>query len=256
VKHVGLRAPLSNMRTKASFPVVLPEGWKEPEFHELVKEVEQPVGSFGHGSVGASVSGASVSAWTAALASRDFVGPPSLPWVLCDPERGVDKATMRGLSSCQWVKSKHNVVVVGKTGVGKSYVGAALADVACRAGCRANFFRVPRLLQELALARASGVYASLFGKLSRVDVLVLDDFLLNPMTDIERRDLLEVVGCRYDKTSTVITTQMPTKTWHEALGDPTIADAICDRLVHNAHLLYPARGPRSSTRDREAAHWG
>jgi DNA replication protein DnaC len=161
----------------------------------------------------------------------------SLDNVLCDPERGVDKATMRALSSCQWVKAKHNVVVVGKTGVGKSYVGAALADAACRTGYRALFFRVPRLLEEMALARASGVYASLLGKLSRIDVLVLDDFLLNPMTDLERRDLLEVIEDRYDKTSTVITTQMPTKTWHEALGDPTIADAICDRLVHNAHLL-------------------
>ena len=161
----------------------------------------------------------------------------SLDNVLCDPERGVDKATIRALSSCQWVKSKHNVVVVGKTGVGKSYVGAALADAACRTGYRAIFFRVPRLLEELALARASGVYASLLGKLSRIDVLVLDDFLLNPMTDIERRDLLEVIEDRYDRTSTVITTQMPTKTWHEALNDPTIADAICYRLVHNAHLL-------------------
>jgi DNA replication protein DnaC len=90
---------------------------------------------------------------------------------------------MRALSTCQWVKTKHNVLVVGKTGVGKSYVGAALADAACRAGYRANFLRVPRLLEELALARASGVYASLLGKLSGIDVLVLDDFLLNPMTD-------------------------------------------------------------------------
>jgi DNA replication protein DnaC len=161
----------------------------------------------------------------------------SLDNVLCDPERGIDKAAMRSLSTCQWIKSKHNVIVVGKTGVGKSYVGAALADAACRSGYRAIFFRVPRLLEELALARASGVYASLLAKLSRIDVLVLDDLLLNPMTDTERRDLLEVIEDRYDRTSTVVTTQMPTKTWHEALGDPTIADAICDRLVHNAHLL-------------------
>jgi DNA replication protein DnaC len=161
----------------------------------------------------------------------------SLDNVLCDPERGIDKAAMRTLSTCQWIKSKHNVIVVGKTGVGKSYVGAALADAACRSGYRAVFFRVPRLLEELALARASGVYASLLAKLSRFDVLVLDDLLLNPMTDTERRDLLEVIEDRYDRTSTVVTTQMPTKTWHEALGDPTIADAICDRLVHNAHLL-------------------
>ena len=104
-------------------------------------------------------------------------------------------------------------------------------------GYRSIFFRVPRLLEELALARASGVYASLLGKLARIDVLVLDDFLLNPMNDTERRDLLEVMEDRYDKSSTVIATQMPTKTWHESLGDPTIADAICDRLVHNAHVL-------------------
>jgi DNA replication protein DnaC len=96
---------------------------------------------------------------------------------------------------------------------------------------------VPRLLEELALARAAGEYSSLLGKLSRIDVLVLDDFLLNPMNDVERRDLLEVVEDRYDKSSTVITTQVPTKTWHEALADPTIADAICDRVVHNSHVL-------------------
>lgn len=161
----------------------------------------------------------------------------SLDNVMCDPERGVDKPTLRQLSQCQWVKSKHNVIVVGKTGVGKSYVGSALADAACRAGYRALFVRVPRLLEELAMAHAAGAYASLLGKLSRIDVLVLDDFLLNPMTESERRDLLEVVEDRYDRTSTVITSQMPTKTWHEALGDPTIADAICDRLVHNAHVL-------------------
>jgi DNA replication protein DnaC len=161
----------------------------------------------------------------------------SLDNVLCDPERGVDKPTLRQLALCQWVKAKHNVIVVGKTGVGKSYVGSALADAACRAGYRALFVRVPRLLEELALARAAGSYASLLGKLSRIDVLVLDDFLLNPVNEGERRDLLEVVEDRYDQSSTVITSQMPTKTWHEALGDPTIADAICDRLVHNAHVL-------------------
>jgi DNA replication protein DnaC len=135
------------------------------------------------------------------------------------------------------IQSKHNIIAVGKTGVGKSYLGAALADSACRTGHRAAFFRVPRLLEELALARAAGEYGSLLGKLSRIHVLVLDDFLLNPMTDAERRDLLEVIEDRYDRSSTVITTQVPTITWHEALVDPTIADAICDRLVHNAHVL-------------------
>ena len=161
----------------------------------------------------------------------------SLDNVLCEPGRGIDKSTTRQFATCNWVKAKHNVVVVGKTGVGKSYFGSALADAACRRGYRSLFFRVPRLLEELALARAAGEYGVLLGKLSKIDVLVLDDFLLNPMTDIERRDLLEVLEDRYDKTSTVITSQLPTKTWHDALNDPTIADAICDRLVHNAHVV-------------------
>jgi DNA replication protein DnaC len=166
-----------------------------------------------------------------------LVTQASLDSVLCDPERGVDKATIRQLATGKWIQAKHNIIVVGKTGVGKSYLGAALADSACRSGHRAVFFRVPRLLEDLALARAAGEYGSLLGKLSRIHVLVLDDFLLNPMTDTERRDLLEVIEDRYDRSSTVITTQVPTKTWHEALVDPTIADAICDRLVHNAHVL-------------------
>lgn len=161
----------------------------------------------------------------------------SLDNILCDPGRGIDKSMIRQFTTCNWVESRHNVVVVGKTGVGKSYFGSALADAACRRGYRSLFFRVPRLLEELSLARAAGEYGALLRKLSRVDVLVLDDFLLNPMTDIERRDLLEVLEDRYDKTSTVMTSQLPTKTWHEAINDPTIADAICDRLVHNAHVV-------------------
>jgi DNA replication protein DnaC len=157
--------------------------------------------------------------------------------VACEPERGIAKAVVRQLATCRWVREHHNVIVVGKTGVGKSYLGAALADAACRAGHRSLFVRVPRMLEELALARVSGASNSLLGKLARIDVLVLDDFLLNPMTDDQRRDLLEVLEDRYGKSSTVITTQLATKTWHAALGDPTIADAICDRVVHNAHVV-------------------
>ena len=166
-----------------------------------------------------------------------LVTKASLQDVVCDPERGIAKSTLRQFGTCGWVREHHNVIVIGKTGVGKSYFGAALADVACRTGHRALFTRVPRLLEELNLARTSGTFASLLGKLSRIDVLVLDDFLLNPMTDDERRNLLEVLEDRYDRSSTVITTQLATKTWHESLGDPTIADAICDRVVHNAHIV-------------------
>ncbi len=162
--------------------------------------------------------------------------------VYCTPGRGVDKSAMRALAGCGWVRAKQNVIVVGSTGTGKSYLGAALAHAACRAGFRALRTRVPRLLQELAVARADGSYVTTLNRLAQTHVLVLDDFLIAPLKDSERRDLLEVLEDRYDKSSTVITSQLPTKSWHESLEDPTVADAICDRVVHNAHVLS-IKGP-------------
>jgi DNA replication protein DnaC len=161
----------------------------------------------------------------------------SVEEVACEPARGIDKSLLRSLATCQWVRAKQNVIVVGATGVGKSFLGAALAQAACRHGFRALCVRAPRLLQQLAIARADGTYAGALARLAKIHVLVLDDFLLAPMTDVERRDLLEVLEDRYDQTSTVLTSQLPTKTWHPAIGEATIADAICDRLVHNAHLV-------------------
>ncbi|RYZ67903.1 MAG: AAA family ATPase [Proteobacteria bacterium] len=161
----------------------------------------------------------------------------SLEDALCDPARGLDKPTTRQLATCAWVRAKQNVIIVGPTGVGKSFVGAALAHAACRQGFRALCVRTPRLLHDLGVARADGSYRSELQRYARFDVLILDDFLIAPMKDSERRDLLEVLEDRYDKSSTVVTSQLPTKTWHETLADPTIADAICDRLVHNAHLV-------------------
>ena len=161
----------------------------------------------------------------------------SLEQVDTDPARGLDKAMVRQLMTCQWAKQKQNVIITGATGTGKSFLASALAEAACRLGLRALFVRVPRIVEELAVARVSGAYASTLAKISRIDVVVLDDFLLTPMKDSERRDLLEVLEDRYARASTVITSQMPTKTWHDALNDPTIADAICDRVLHNAHLV-------------------
>lgn len=162
--------------------------------------------------------------------------------VVCEPGRGIDKATLRALANCQWVARKQNVIAVGATGVGKSFLGAALAQAACRNGYRALCTRVPRLLAELAIARADGSYVSMLARIAKLHVLVLDDFLLAPLADEQRRDLLEIIEDRYGRSSTVITSQVPTKNWHEILADPTIADAICDRLVHNAHVLS-LRGP-------------
>jgi DNA replication protein DnaC len=169
-------------------------------------------------------------------------GRACLEDVVIEPARGIEKATIRQLATCAWARAKQNVVIIGATGVGKSFLGAALAQTACRHGMRSLFVRVPRLVEELAVAHVAGSYSSTLARIAKVDVLVLDDFLLTPMKDAERRDLLEVIEDRYDRCSTVITSQIPTKTWHEALGDPTIADAICDRLVHNAHVLS-LRGP-------------
>jgi DNA replication protein DnaC len=166
----------------------------------------------------------------------------SLENVWCDPARGLDKAVIRDLGTGRWIRNRQNVIVVGKTGVGKTFLGAALAQAACRNGLRALCTRLPRLLQELGIARADGTYASTLARLAKLDVLVLDDFLIGPLKDQERRDLVEILEDRYGKSSTVVTTQVPTKNWHEKLGDPTMADAICDRTIHNAHVIA-LRGP-------------
>jgi DNA replication protein DnaC len=173
----------------------------------------------------------------------------SLEDVICEPTRGLDKAQLRQFATCQWVRAHQNVILLGATGVGKSFLAAALAEAACRRGARALFSRVPRLVEELALARASGSYSRELARIAKIDVLVLDDFLIAPLKDAERRDLLEVLEDRYDHSCTIITSQVPTKTWHEALGDPTIADAICDRLIHNGHVIQLRGG---SMRKRKA----
>lgn len=161
----------------------------------------------------------------------------SLEDLWCDPARGIDKATARTLAAGQWIRAKQNVIAIGATGVGKSYIGAALAQAACRQGFRALCVRATRLCHQLAVARADGSYPKLLDQLAKTHVLVIDDFLIAPLKDTERRDLLEVLEDRYGRSSTVITTQVPTKGWHEAIGEPTLADAICDRLVHNAHVF-------------------
>jgi DNA replication protein DnaC len=162
--------------------------------------------------------------------------------VWCTPERGLAKAAIRDLGTCRWIDDKLNVLVIGKTGCGKSYIGAALAQAACRAGRRSLCARVPRLVHELAISRADGSYGKVLAKLAKIEVLVLDDFLIAPLKEAECRDLLEVLEDRYGKSSTVITSQVPTEKWHAGIADPTIADAICDRLVHNAHVLS-LKGP-------------
>lgn len=174
---------------------------------------------------------------------------PAPEEIICDPTRGLDRAVFRSLTTGEWIKAKQNVIALGATGTGKSFVASALVHAACRTGFTALFVRTSRLLEDLSIARAAAKYSASLQQLARLDLLVLDDFLLHPLNEFERRDILEVLEDRYGKSSTIITTQLPTKSWHEAIGDPTIADAICDRLVHNAHVIQ-LRG--SSGRQKKA----
>lgn len=156
--------------------------------------------------------------------------------------RELDKALIRQLATCRWVAEHQQVLITGATGPGKSFVACALAHQACRRGYRATYRRASRLFDELRLARADGTYVRLLGRLARLDVLVLDDWGLAPPQEPERRDLLELLEDRYGTRSTIVTSQVPVAHWHDHLGDPTLADAICDRLLHNAHRLV-LQGP-------------
>jgi DNA replication protein DnaC len=151
--------------------------------------------------------------------------------------RGLDRALIRELAGAGWVANQRNVLVVGPTGVGKTFVACALAHAALRHDHRALYLRVPRLLDELVLARADGRLPRLMAAWARIDVLVLDDFGLQPLTAVQAADLLEVIEDRHGRRSTIVTSQLPVDHWYEAIANPTIADAILDRLVHNAHRL-------------------
>jgi len=151
--------------------------------------------------------------------------------------RGLDKSVILTLATCQWVKAHHNVLITGPTGVGKSYLACALAHKACREGYRALYLRVPRLFHDLALAKGDGRYGKMLASLAKVDLVVLDDWGLAPLTDEQRRDFLEIIEDRHGTGATLITSQLPIDHWHETIGDPTLADAILDRLVHNAYKI-------------------
>jgi DNA replication protein DnaC len=156
--------------------------------------------------------------------------------------RELDKAVIRQLATCRWVEEHHNVLLVGATGVGKSFIACALAHQACRKGYRAGYRRASRLFHELTLARADGTYLRLLAKLARLDVLIVDDWGLAPGALCRRRSQIESLEDRYGTRSTIITSQLPPAQWHDYLADATLADSICDRLLHNAHRLV-LKGP-------------
>jgi len=151
--------------------------------------------------------------------------------------RELDRAVIRQLATCRWVREHHNVLISGPTGAGKSYVACALAQQACRQGFRALYRRATRLRDELILAHADGTYARLLARFERIDVLVIDDWGTGMTQEQERNDLLEIIDDRHGTRSTIVASQLPIDKWHAKIGDPTIADAILDRLFHNAHRI-------------------
>jgi DNA replication protein DnaC len=156
--------------------------------------------------------------------------------------RGLDRQQVLSLGSCSWIQDRHNLVITGATGIGKSYLVSAFVERACRRGFTARYVRMPRLLHELAVGRGDGSFIRLLARLAKLDLLAIDDWLLAPLRDGERRDLLEVIEDRSERGSTLIAGQPPIKDWHGIIGDPNQADAICDRLLHDAHRIE-LKGP-------------
>jgi DNA replication protein DnaC len=167
-------------------------------------------------------------------------------------QRGLQKRNVLELASCQWIQNKENILISGATGVGKSYLACALGNAACRKGYSVLYMRAPKLFTSLFQARADGSYLKYLAKLSRYNVLIIDDMGLSPMTENERKDFLEIVEDRNMTSSIIIASQLPVKDYYQIIGDPTIADAICDRLLHNANKVE-LKGESMRKKSKQAA---
>ena len=151
--------------------------------------------------------------------------------------RGLNRAVVESLSTCQWIVSAQNVILTGPTGSGKTYLSCALGTQACRQGFSARYFQVSKLLSALTMARGDGTFPKLLNTLAKTDLLILDDFGLAPLNAAESRDILEIIDDRSQRHSTIVAAQFPIEHWYDRIAEPTVADAIMDRLVHNAHKL-------------------
>ncbi len=152
-------------------------------------------------------------------------------------QRGLSKSQLIELSLGDWIKKNRNIIITGPTGAGKTYLACALGNSACRGGVSSLYIRLPRLLSEMKVSRADGSYIKLLNKLSKVKLLIIDDWGIDLLDEMQRRDILEIFEDRHQLRSTIITAQVPVDKWHEVIGEPTIADAILDRIVHNAYQI-------------------
>jgi len=151
--------------------------------------------------------------------------------------RGLERTQMAQLVSCDWIVHHHNLCITGPTGSGKTWLSCALGNQACRQGLSVRYLRVPRLFEQLRIAHADGSYSRLMNQLAKTDLVLLDDWGMQKISAPQRQDLMEVIEERHGLKSTLIASQLPTQHWHEYIGDATLADAILDRLLHNAHRL-------------------
>jgi DNA replication protein DnaC len=151
---------------------------------------------------------------------------------------GLDRAQLASLVSCEWIRQGQNLLIHGATGSGKSYLACALAHQACRAGLSALYVRAPRLFEELNLCHADGSFRKRLASIAKIQLIVIDDFATSPLGPRERNDLLELLDDRVGSRASILTSQLPIEHWHEYLNDPTLADAIMDRLVHSSHQIH------------------
>ena len=184
-------------------------------------------------------------------------GPACIEDIDYRTPRGLDRQVVRSLTQeSAWVREHQHLFLIGPTGIGKTWLARAFAQKACRDGYTALFQKAPELFRGLAMSRADGSHSKLLYQLGRVDLLIVDDFCMAPMTEAERRDFLEICDARYQARSTLLTSQLPVANWHAQIGDPTLADSILDRLVHNAHRIElkgesmrRKRGPKAGSQN-------
>lgn len=152
-------------------------------------------------------------------------------------KRGLDKSLMKSLAGCAWIKERLNILLTGPCGTGKSFIACALGHKACLEGYKVVYYRATRLFESLSIAKGDGRYPRLMNSIAKTDLLILDDWGLSVLTSQERTNMLEILEDRHDIRSTIVTSQLPIEHWHETIGNPTLADAILDRLIHNAHKI-------------------